>query len=123
MSHDFSDRAYSDKQLDELVEQLNALFPRHSAWEHTRAAKAHEDHFGARISPGDMYFKRQAGAGYHEVVKLSRLSMDRLIFALRCGNPVYSDVAEHLQALREKDRHEQGQRTAAILSEFWKPKA
>lgn len=77
----------SDAEFNVDVKRLNALIRRDSSqWQYTQARKDHEDFFGVEIKIGESYFKRQYGAAYDDVLKLSRLSMERLLFAVFAGN-------------------------------------
>jgi hypothetical protein len=52
------------------------------------------DLFGEVIRNGDVYYRRQVGAGWGDVVRLSRLSMERLIYAFFYTNPLLQKIAE-----------------------------
>lgn len=69
------------KQLDDYVDALNYLYPG-NGWELRRARKDHSDLFGDQIEDRELYFQQQIGQGWHEVVRLSRRSMDRFLYAL-----------------------------------------
>jgi hypothetical protein len=123
MPHDPRERCYTEDKLDDLVAELNSLFPASSRWEDTRAAKAHIDAFGAPIEAGEHYFKRQDGVAFDQVIKISRLSMDRFVHALRSGNDVFRDVAAQLHRAKKAERREHSVHTSAILRDHFKPKA
>ncbi len=76
---------YSQTELRDLVDALNALHPPFDQWKYTNSRKGHEDEFGAIIQNGDVYFKREHG-GYDQALKLSRDSMEKLVFCIFDGN-------------------------------------
>ena len=73
---------YSEKELHEMVDRINAFGIDYSPWKFTHARKEHQDLFGEVIKPGEHYFKCQRGPAFDDVVKLSALSMEKLCFAL-----------------------------------------
>ncbi len=77
---------YPDKVFNDYLRKLNALYSMYDRWEHTVARKDHDDEFGAHIKPREIYFKRQYGAAWDEVLKLSRRSMEMMIFWIFNGN-------------------------------------
>lgn len=94
MSGRFVGEYYTEEEFKEMVEKLNALMPRLSPWQWTHARKEHEDLFGEMVKPGDYYFKRKDGPAYGDVIKLSRLSMERLLVALFSGNFPLAQLAQ-----------------------------
>lgn len=89
-----------DKDLHEKVKRLNALMPEYDPWRWTRARKEHQDLFGRKVQPYQYYFKRQSGPGWHEVIKLSRESMELLLYALFDGNPNLRQMADRINEIR-----------------------
>ena len=77
----------SEAEFKLYVDRLNALISHdYSHWQSTEARKKHVDMHGVQIQEGEIYFKRQYGTAYDDVLKLSRLSMERLLFALFVSN-------------------------------------
>jgi hypothetical protein len=79
--------------VDKVLHTFNSLFP-NRPWKHTSARKAHVDLFGEVIRIGDVYYRRQVSAGWGDVVRLSRLSMERLIYVFFHTNPLLQKIAE-----------------------------
>ena len=73
---------YSEKELHEMVNRINAFASDYSGWKFTHARKEHQDLFGEIIKPGEYYFKHGSGPAFDDVIKLSALSMEKLCFAL-----------------------------------------
>jgi len=72
---------FEGERLNDYVDALSYLYPS-GGWESCRAAKEHLDLLGDKIEDRDFYFKLKVGDGWHEVIRLSRRSMDCLLFAL-----------------------------------------
>jgi hypothetical protein len=72
---------FEGERLNAYVDALNYLYPA-GGWESSRAAKDHLDLFGDKIEDRDFYFKLKVGQAFHDVIKISRRSMDCLLFAL-----------------------------------------
>src|SRR5688572_23343131 len=64
---------YSEKELPEMVDRINAFASDYSGWKFTHARKEHQDLFGEVIKPGEYYFKHGSGPAFDDVVKLSPL--------------------------------------------------
>ena len=71
-------------------------------WRAIVARKEHEDEFGVVVKNGETYYKRQYGNAFDGVDKLSRQSMERLIFLLFDGNFQLQKWCEAM--LKEKER-------------------
>jgi len=111
MASESYDDYYSEKELEALVEKLNAFASPVCPWRLIRARKDHEDFFGERIKEFDDYYRFQ-GAVFHDTVKLSRLSMARLCFVLFQSTIALRPIADYLLQKKEKER----QRVIAKLS-------
>src|SRR6266496_1023835 len=64
---------YSEKELHEMVNRINAFASDYSPWKFTHARKEHQDLFGEVIKPGEHYFKHERGSAFDDVVKLQIL--------------------------------------------------
>ncbi len=93
---------YSEKELHEMVDRINAFSIDYSSWKITQARKEHQDLFGEVIKPGDNYFKYQRGPGFDDVIKLSALSMERLCFALFESTVSLKPIADQILEQRQK---------------------
>lgn len=78
---------YDDDELDDYVKKLNALYTwPDQGWRKTQARKDHVDEFGDRVVDGESYFKREYGPAWDDVLKLSRTSIEKLLFCVFSGN-------------------------------------
>ena len=102
MSRQPVEHFYSEKELHEMVDRINALASKYSPWKFTHARKEHQDLFGAVINPGEYYFKHGSGPGFDNVVKLSALSMEKLCFALFESAVFLRLIADQILKQRQK---------------------
>jgi hypothetical protein len=93
---------YDDDALYEMVSRLNTLFPESAPWRPIKARREHNDLFGNVIGDGDVYYGRQVGAGWDDAIRLSRVSMDTLLYALFTRNPGLREAADEVVRLRVK---------------------
>lgn len=105
---------YSDEELRKLVDQLNALTDELGQWNWTQARVEHEDLFGDTIRPGEDYLKREYGPVL-EHVKLSKLSMSKMLFALFEGNVRLQTIAERLHEHIKEDREQRARKAVNRL--------
>ena len=93
---------YSEKELHEMVNRINAFASDYSGWKFTHARKEHQDLFGAVIKPGEYYFKHGSGPAFDDVIKLSASSMERLCFALFESTVFLKPIADRILKQRQK---------------------
>ena len=93
---------YSEKELHEMVNRINAFASDYSPWKFTHARKEHQDLFGAVIKPGEYYFKHGSGPAFDDVIKLSALSMEKLCFALFESAVFLKPIADQILEQRQK---------------------
>ena len=93
---------YSEKELHEMVNRINAFASDYSPWKFTNARKEHQDLFGEVIKPGEHYFKHERGSAFDDVVKLSALSMEKLCFALFESAVFLKPIADQILEQRQK---------------------
>jgi hypothetical protein len=105
---------YRDERFFELLDMLNALTPEYAPWQPTQARKEHVDLFGVRIEPGEVYFKRSYGVAWGQDNKLSRGSMERLLWSLFEGNFGLQDFAGRVAQNREDRMREMIARTSPL---------
>jgi len=98
---------YTDAELSNLVAKLNLFYTDFSPWRPTSARKHHQDLFGEEICEGETYYERHAGAAFHDVIKLSALSMGRLVYCLTYCNYRFDDLAQRLSEIAHE--HNQAQ--------------
>ena len=93
---------YSEKELHEMVDRINAFASEYSPWNLTHARKEHQDLFGDVIKPGEYYFKHGSGPAFDDVIKLSALSMEKLCFALFESAIFLKPLANQILKQRQK---------------------
>lgn len=109
---------YSEKELHEMVDRINAFTTEYSRWQFTHARKEHQDLFGDVIKPGEYYFKHGSGPAFDAVIKLSASSMEKLCFALFESAVFLKPTADRILKQREKRMFD----VASKLSIFGKSK-
>jgi hypothetical protein len=117
MPRGFLEEYYPD-EFDDMLDKLNALNPSAFPWQRTKARKEHKDLFEERIRDGEVYFKRQVGAAWGDDIKLSRLSMERMLYALFSLNPDLERLAEEVIEARLKERQEAHRRFSPFSALF-----
>jgi hypothetical protein len=118
MPRRFLEEYYSDEELAKMVRKLNALTSRWSPWQRTQARKEHEDLFEETIQPNEVYFKRRVGSAWGDDIKLSRLSMERLLFVLFDANPSLEKLAEQIGKERLERLREEHERCSPVARLF-----
>jgi hypothetical protein len=93
---------YSEKELHEMVNRINAFASEYSPWKFTHARKEHQDLFGEVIKPGEYYFKHGSGPAFDDVIKLSASSMEKLCFALFESAVLLKPLADQILKQRQK---------------------
>jgi len=102
MSRQPVEHFYSEKELHEMVNRINAFASDYSRWKFTHARKEHQDLFGEVIKPGEYYFKHGSGPAFDDVIKLSALSMEKLCFALFESAIFLRPLADQILKRRQK---------------------
>jgi len=85
----------SEEDFGKDLRRFNALISKFPSWKPTKARKKHTDKFGKKIEEGEVYFKRSYGLG-DDVLKLSRESMEQVLFVIFFRNSGLSDLADEL---------------------------
>jgi hypothetical protein len=93
-----------EKSFREDLQRLNALCGPVWHWEPTKARKEHTDNFDAPIRRGETYFKKTCGVGYGDDIKLSRTSMETVLFAVIGSNPFLQMAADRLVESEARER-------------------
>jgi hypothetical protein len=99
----------------EALKRLNALSGPAWHWQRTEAITDHIDEFGDQIKKGDAYYKRSHGGAFDATLKMSRGSMDKLLYAVifTCPNAeaaadiMLEEAAAHLRGVVSRI-HNQG---------------
>jgi hypothetical protein len=105
---------YTDEEINQLVPQLNKLNPHHLGWRAVLANEPYRDDFGESIDIGETFYQRQIGAAADDVIRLSKISMARLLYAAFTANPVLSDLTEQMSEVREQKQNLFTKRTQHI---------
>lgn len=88
---------YSDEELSKKVNLFNSLYyPDYNTWQLTKARKEHCDEFGDSIDEGEYYYKYQHGPAFDDVIKLSRSSIEKIIFLIFDGNLVLQRYCDQI---------------------------
>ncbi|MFC2037373.1 hypothetical protein ACFLYD_05310 [Chloroflexota bacterium] len=104
----------SDEELFEQLDLLNALNSEWSPWRNVKARKEHEDLFGELIQRDEVYFKRKIGVAWDDVLKLSRLSMERILLAIFADNAGLEDLAQKVNEIRRERLRETFRRHSPV---------
>jgi len=86
----------TEKDFWKSLERLNALSGEYWIWQACTATKSHEDIFNVPIKPREVYFKKPYGIGWHEVLKVSRTSMDIMLNAVVESSETTKQLADFL---------------------------
>ncbi len=101
MSNDENESPFlSEEDFAESLTRMNALCGV-LRWQKTTAIKGHTDEFGVSISNGEVYYKRDLGGSFSSVLKLSRQSMDKLLYATVYSCPAVEQLADTIR--KEED--------------------
>jgi hypothetical protein len=109
---------YYPEEFDDMLDKLNALNPSAFPWQRTKARKEHKVLFGETIQDSEVYFKRQVGTGRGDDIKLSWLSMERMLYALFSLNPGLEGLAEEIYKARQEKRREAHRRYSPLSAPF-----
>jgi hypothetical protein len=108
---------HTEDELSEMFKKLDAISDQMSgAWQESKAQKEHIDMFGETVHRGQYYFKRTIGPGFHNVLKLSQVSMDRLLHAVFADNKQLQFIAEQFQEKQLEDMRTLLNKVASPLS-------
>ena len=103
---------YRGAEFQAHLHLLNALYHPTDSWQATTARKDHVDLFGQPIRNGAVYYRKHVGPGWGDVVRLSRLSMDRLLYVLFGANLQGQEIVTQLvKFLEDWRRKKAGQAT------------
>lgn len=87
-------------------------------WRPTNASTKHEDLFEETIRNGEVYFRRHVSAGWGDDIKLSRLPMKRILYALFTGNPGLEGLAKKTYKVCCEELREAHRRYSALSALF-----
>jgi hypothetical protein len=72
-------------------------------WQPTNARKDHVDLFGELINYGDTYFKKKDESRHGVVIKLSRNSMEKVLFAVVVSSRRCRRLGDHFVEKADKE--------------------
>lgn len=84
----------SDRDFSKALMRLNALSGMHQRWQGTVARCAHTDLLGRQIQAGETYYSRE----FYNTIRLSRLSMEAVLYAAVATSPNVEALADDLLA-------------------------
>ena len=96
-----------DEKFVELFSRFDALFHDWGNWGAVKARKDQTDLFGESIQTGETYYKRDYGASWDATIKLSRKSLELVMFAMFAGNLILEQVADKFVEARLDYKREQ----------------
>lgn len=98
---------YRSTEFQFYLRLFNALYHPSDLWQATTARKNHVDLFGQPIRNGAIHYRKHVGPGWGDVVRLSRPSMDRLLYVLfganLQGQEIVTQLVKFLEDWRRKD--------------------
>jgi len=94
---------YNENQFAEKIELLNTLLNPYMQWQSVVARKDHKDLFGVTIKQYEVYFKRIHGQAYGDVIKISRESMDKIVYVLLDGDFRLQELSKTMRKIRMKE--------------------
>lgn len=119
MPSGFLETDFPDDEFRDLVGKLNALSPSALPWQATKAQEEHVDLLGETVSESELYFKRGVGIGCGDDIKLSRLSMERLLYALFTANSSLKFLAEEIHEGRQEELQDATRRHSLLATLHW----
>ena len=87
---------YDDTELFEHLKRINSLLGAKDEFKQTTAKKKQTDIFGIKISYGETYYKRNISQAYGIDIKLSRATIERLLYAFFENNIRLKKLADKL---------------------------
>lgn len=102
MPRGFGEHYFRDEEaFYKALEKLNMLTPALDQWRLTRARREHMDVFGETIAVGEDYYSREIG--WSNVLRVSQLSMERLLYVVVGNNPRMTELIAVLQLLSSRE--------------------
>ncbi|MEJ2214824.1 MAG: hypothetical protein P8Y20_12405 [Gammaproteobacteria bacterium] len=87
---------YDDTELFEYLKSINSLLGSKDEFKQTTAKKEQTDILGIKISYGETFYKRNINQAYVTDIKLSRVTMERLLYAFFENNHRIKKLADKL---------------------------
>jgi hypothetical protein len=92
-----------EDKFDIYLKYLNHFTNIYFQWQPTNAIKEHIDEYGVKINIGDIYYKREHLKSHSDVLKLSKDSMDKLLYIMIEGNNQFQSYGQYLENKQLKD--------------------
>ena len=112
---------YTDDEFETRFELFAAIcgndyFP----WRTMKARKEHVDEFGKMISQDEIYFRKEVGGVYERALKMSKASMDSLLFILFADNRHLLEIAIREAQNKEERKRKAMDEAVRIINQFRK---
>lgn len=91
----------NDEWFYKDLDLFNQFYVWHCGWNIVIARKDHIDENGFKIKWNEEYYKLKYGAGWNDVYKMSRRSMESLLLCFLNGNLGKNSEARAIKAKRE----------------------
>ncbi|MGF6409392.1 hypothetical protein [Paraburkholderia sp. MM5482-R1] len=78
------------------LERLNALENPYTPWRSLVGRKSHIDEFGDVIAEGELHYVKEVGGSVSPPLRLSRSSIERVLYVAVCLNPRVQRLADKL---------------------------
>jgi len=96
------DLSLTDEQFNKYFSYLQVMSDDYTQWSTSKARKEHIDSFGIKIEKNEVYYKRQLRQSFSSVIKLSKKSMQNILFMLVEDNILLQNIGEDLLKHRKK---------------------
>lgn len=93
----------SNEQINSLIRKLNACYPDYFQWAQKKAQKKHIDMFGQQINDGDHYYRAKTDNNYSNDLKLTKSSMERMLYAIFANAPEWGKQAEEKISAKQNE--------------------
>ena len=90
----------TEKKFEEYLIYLNHLSDEYSPWQLTQAKKEHIDEYGIVITKGQIYYTKPCNKNFKKLLKLSKQSMDQLLFLVVEGNDKLRLIGKRFEEIR-----------------------
>jgi len=86
----------SDEDFWRDLDRLNALDNPYLPWRAVEARKSHIDEFGDAVENGEVHYVKDAGRAFTPPFRLSRSSMEKVLYVAVRLNPTIQGLADKL---------------------------
>jgi len=86
----------SDEDFWRDLDRLNALDNPYLPWRAVEARKSHIDEFGDTVAEREIHYVKDAGRAFTPAFRLSRSSMEKVLYVAVHLNPTIQELADKL---------------------------